>query len=71
MQHFALSLGRVGIDFRLLLPPLFERTIRDIFVAQVKTATNNFRETMSNFVVSAHPSIGDFSNGRPPPPLLR
>ena len=61
-MHFALSLGRVGIDFRLLLPPLFERTIKDMFTTQVKLATSNFRETMANFVLSSHPTIGDFSN---------
>ncbi|KJE91327.1 hypothetical protein CAOG_02479 [Capsaspora owczarzaki ATCC 30864] len=47
-MYFGMSLGRVGIDFRTLLVPLFEHRALELFAGQVATATAKFAETMSS-----------------------
>jgi hypothetical protein len=59
-MHFALSLGRVGLDFRTLLPPLFERTVSELFVAQLGGAVAALDDTLQTFVLAHYPSIGTF-----------
>lgn len=62
-MHFALSLGRVGLDFRALLPPLFERTALDLFVQRAAAATQSFRHAMQTTTLIAHSSFPDAAPG--------
>ena len=62
-MHFALSLGRVGLDFRSLLPPLFERTVIQLFVSQMNGAVAALDLTLQSFVLASYPSIGNFGGG--------
>lgn len=58
-MHFALSLGRVGLDFRALLPPLFERAILDLISSRIEVATADFIQDMPTMALLAHPTIVD------------
>lgn len=58
-MHFALSLGRVGMDFRPLLGPLFERTISDLFATRVDLAFADFVEQVPTLALVAHATLPD------------
>lgn len=58
-MYFALSLGRVGMDFRPLLAPLFERTIADLFSSRVDMAFADFVEQMPTMALVAHATLPD------------
>jgi hypothetical protein len=62
-MHFALSLGRVGLDFRPLLSPLFERTISDLFSSRVDFALSEFTEQIPTMALVAHATLPDASDG--------
>eukprot|EP00039_Didymoeca_costata_P012841 m.186911 g.186911 ORF g.186911 m.186911 type:complete len:592 (-) comp15599_c0_seq6:2142-3917(-) len=59
-MHFALSLGRVGLDFRVLLPPLFEKAAYELFAAQCKIAVANLEDRLSSIDLFKHAGAGDF-----------
>eukprot|EP00038_Savillea_parva_P015134 m.13208 g.13208 ORF g.13208 m.13208 type:complete len:614 (-) comp3018_c0_seq1:27-1868(-) len=56
-MYFALSLGRVGMDFRPLLVPLFERTISDLFASRVDMALADFVEQLPTMALVAHATL--------------
>eukprot|EP00041_Stephanoeca_diplocostata_P019266 m.412903 g.412903 ORF g.412903 m.412903 type:complete len:667 (-) comp21259_c0_seq1:106-2106(-) len=58
-MHFALSLGRVGLDFRSLLPPLFESAILNYFTWRVELAAAEFSDQLPTLALVSHPSIPD------------
>uniref|UniRef100_A0A7I3ZXT4 Conserved oligomeric Golgi complex subunit 8 n=1 Tax=Physcomitrium patens TaxID=3218 RepID=A0A7I3ZXT4_PHYPA len=42
-MYCGMSLGRVGLDFRGLLPPLFESSVHDLFVRNMSVTVDNFQ----------------------------
>mmetsp|Transcript_22102 Transcript_22102/g.66350 ORF Transcript_22102/g.66350 Transcript_22102/m.66350 type:complete len:292 (+) Transcript_22102:1014-1889(+) len=64
-MHFALSLGRVGMDFRPLLAPLFERTIADLFASRVDLAYADFVEQLPSMALVAHATLPETDGDAP------
>lgn len=58
-MHFALSLGRVGMDFRPLLAPLFEQTIADLFSSRIDLAFSDFVGQVPTMALVAHSTLPD------------
>eukprot|EP01025_Chloroclados_australasicus_P050862 TRINITY_DN59136_c2_g1_i2.p1 TRINITY_DN59136_c2_g1~~TRINITY_DN59136_c2_g1_i2.p1 ORF type:complete len:523 (+),score=67.84 TRINITY_DN59136_c2_g1_i2:41-1609(+) len=52
------SLGRVGLDFRGLLPPLFERCMRDLFKQRLQQSLNVFQQSLESHKWVSIASIG-------------
>ncbi|KAH8119761.1 Dor1-domain-containing protein [Phellopilus nigrolimitatus] len=48
LTHCATALARVGLDFRSLLPPLFEDAVQRRFAHTVETATDAFLSTLTD-----------------------
>ena len=46
-QHFAISMGRIGIDFRAIVAPLFERAALNLFSARVQAAVAHFSKALT------------------------
>ena len=59
LQHFALSLGRHGVDFRPLLTPIFERACVRLFSSRVSQATKAFVTELTTVTLTAHVAIPD------------
>lgn len=48
LTHCSVSFSRLGLDFRALLPPLFEEAVRTIFTTSLEDATDKFVRTLSD-----------------------
>lgn len=58
-QHFALSLGRHGVDFRPLLTPVFERASVRLFTTRIAAASKGFAADLTSVTLTAHVAIPD------------
>ncbi|KAJ7561079.1 hypothetical protein O6H91_03G013000 [Diphasiastrum complanatum] len=47
-MYCGMSLGRVGLDFRGLLPPLFEESVHDLFVRNMAVTVENFQHVLNS-----------------------
>eukprot|EP00128_Syssomonas_multiformis_P017487 Colp12_sorted_trinity150504_noHs@31980 len=45
-MYFGMSLGRVGLDFRPLVAPVFEKAVTNIFCSAVSQATRSFVDSL-------------------------
>ncbi|KAL0394188.1 UNVERIFIED_CONTAM: Conserved oligomeric Golgi complex subunit [Sesamum latifolium] len=59
-MYCAMGLGWVGLDFRGLLPPLFEEAVLNLFAKNMSTAVENFQIYDTN--VSIYPVSPGFSS---------
>eukprot|EP01114_Cavostelium_apophysatum_P013075 TRINITY_DN3086_c0_g3_i1.p1 TRINITY_DN3086_c0_g3~~TRINITY_DN3086_c0_g3_i1.p1 ORF type:complete len:590 (-),score=143.50 TRINITY_DN3086_c0_g3_i1:10-1779(-) len=48
-MYYGISLGRVGVDFRGLLVPIFEKAIYNMFSNMITVSTTYFTDTLRNF----------------------
>lgn len=53
-QHFAMSLGRHGVDFRGLLPPLFEEAALRQYRQKIEQATTTFCNALPSASLTTH-----------------
>ncbi|EGG23685.1 oligomeric Golgi complex component [Cavenderia fasciculata] len=78
-MYYSSSMSRVGVDFRPLLAPLFERTITNFLISKSATATHHFLESLKSFKFQQQPSNPASSSSPssssivqiPPPSILR
>lgn len=61
--YCGMSLGRVGMDFRGLLPPLFETSVFNIFIGNMAAAVENFQLVLDSHRWIALPPVGNGSRG--------
>jgi len=54
VQHFAMSLGRHGVDFRGLLPPLFEKAALRQYQQKIEQAASNFANGLPSASLVTH-----------------
>ncbi|KAK9101395.1 hypothetical protein Scep_024825 [Stephania cephalantha] len=57
-MYCAMSLGWVGLDFRGLLPPLFEHAVLNLFSKNMKTAVENFQLVLDSHRWVPLPAVG-------------
>ncbi|CAH9099906.1 unnamed protein product [Cuscuta europaea] len=57
-MYCAMGLGWVGLDFRGLLPPLFEEAALNLFTKNMKTAVENFQVVLDSHRWVPLPSVG-------------
>ncbi|KAD2393962.1 hypothetical protein E3N88_40939 [Mikania micrantha] len=78
-MYCAMGLGWVGLDFRGLLPPLFEEAVLNLFSKNMKTAVENFQLVLDSHRWVPQPTVGFSSNSfgeeghedvTPPPSLM-
>nr|XP_043626333.1 conserved oligomeric Golgi complex subunit 8 isoform X2 [Erigeron canadensis] len=75
-QYCATGLGWVGLDFRGLLPPLFEEAVLNLFSKNMSTAVENFQLVLDSHRWIAPVGLSPNSFGEasqedvPPPPEL-
>ncbi|KAJ3681108.1 hypothetical protein LUZ60_015597 [Juncus effusus] len=62
-MYCATGLGLVGLDFRGLLPPLFESAVFNLFSKNMSTAVENFQVVLDSHRWVPMPSVGFGSNG--------
>ncbi|KAG6471211.1 hypothetical protein ZIOFF_072312 [Zingiber officinale] len=62
-MYCAMGLGLVGLDFRGLLPPLFEGAVINLFSKNMSTAVKNFQIVLDSHRWVPLPSVGFASNG--------
>ncbi|KAF6157243.1 hypothetical protein GIB67_041704 [Kingdonia uniflora] len=62
-MYCATSLGGVGLDFRGLLPPLFEAAVLNLFSKNMNTAVENFQLVLDSHRWVPLPSVGFPANG--------
>ncbi|KAJ8648977.1 hypothetical protein MRB53_002000 [Persea americana] len=62
-MYCAMGLGWVGLDFRGLLPPLFEDAVLNLFSKNMNTAVENFKLVLDSHRWVPLPSIGFGTNG--------
>ncbi|PKA57298.1 hypothetical protein AXF42_Ash002602 [Apostasia shenzhenica] len=62
-MYCAMGLGLVGLDFRGLLPPLFEDAVVNLFSKNMSTAVENFQVVLDSHRWVPLPSVGFTSNG--------
>ncbi|XBH90237.1 hypothetical protein VPH35_081962 [Triticum aestivum] len=62
-QYCAMGLGLVGLDFRCLLPPIFENAVLNLFSKNMSTAVENFQVVLDSHRWVPMPSIGFVTNG--------
>ncbi|EFA74901.1 oligomeric Golgi complex component [Heterostelium album PN500] len=48
-MYYSMSMSRVGIDFRGLLLPIFEKVITSVFLSHITTATHHFLEALKSY----------------------
>ena len=58
-MHFALSLGRVGLDFRALLAPLFETAAVRLYQSRMSAATVAFATALRSAGMVSHAAFAD------------
>ncbi|KAI3775221.1 hypothetical protein L1987_49790 [Smallanthus sonchifolius] len=78
-MYCAMGLGWVGLDFRGLLPPLFEEAVLNLFSKNMSTAVENFQLVLDSHRWVSQPAVGFSSNSfgeesqedvTPPPNLM-
>ncbi|KAK2980126.1 hypothetical protein RJ640_019549 [Escallonia rubra] len=78
-MYCAMGLGWVGLDFRGLLPPLFEEAVLNLFSKNMSTAVENFQLVLESHRWVPLPAVGFSANGlgeesqediAPPPSLM-
>ncbi|KAG9443818.1 hypothetical protein H6P81_015158 [Aristolochia fimbriata] len=77
-MYCAMGLGWVGLDFRGLLPAIFEDAVLNLFSKNMKTAVENFQLVLDSHRWVPLPAVGFSSNGASednqddltPPPYL-
>ncbi|XP_024979317.1 conserved oligomeric Golgi complex subunit 8 [Cynara cardunculus var. scolymus] len=78
-MYCAMGLGWVGLDFRGLLPPLFEEAVLNLFSKNMSTAAENFQLVLDSHRWVPLPAVGFSSNSfgeesqediTPPPSLM-
>ncbi|KAK6912841.1 Conserved oligomeric Golgi complex subunit 8 [Dillenia turbinata] len=57
-MYCAMGLGWVGLDFRGLLPPLFEEAVLNLFSKNMSTAVENFQVMLDSHRWVTIPSVG-------------
>ncbi|MQL94435.1 hypothetical protein Taro_027090 [Colocasia esculenta] len=57
-MYCAMGLGLVGLDFRGLLPPLFEDAVLNLFSKNMDTSVKNFQEALSSHHWVPLPAVG-------------
>ncbi|ONK55079.1 uncharacterized protein A4U43_UnF7830 [Asparagus officinalis] len=62
-MYCAMGLGLVGLDFRGLLPPLFEDAVLNLFSKNLRTAVENFQVVLDSHRWVPLPSVGFTTNG--------
>ncbi|XP_047050999.1 conserved oligomeric Golgi complex subunit 8-like [Lolium rigidum] len=62
-MYCAMGLGLVGLDFRGLLPPIFENAVLNLFSKNMGTAVENFQVVLDSHRWVPMPSIGFVTNG--------
>ncbi|RWR80055.1 conserved oligomeric Golgi complex subunit 8 [Cinnamomum micranthum f. kanehirae] len=62
-MYCAMGLGWVGLDFRGLLPPLFEDAVLNLFSKNMNAAVENFKLVLDSHRWVPLPSIGFGTNG--------
>ncbi|XP_070566596.1 conserved oligomeric Golgi complex subunit 8-like [Ptychodera flava] len=55
-MYFGLSFSRVGVDFRGLLAPLFQRAALKTFETEVRDAAGRFEESMQSYTIIGTPA---------------
>lgn len=58
LQYCAMGLGLVGVDFRGLLPPIFEDAVINLFSKNMNTAVENFQVVLDSHRWVPLPSVG-------------
>lgn len=61
-MYCAMGLGWVGLDFRGLLPPLFEEAVLNLFSKNMSTAVENFQLVLDSHRWVPMPSVGFRAN---------
>ncbi|XP_071715149.1 conserved oligomeric Golgi complex subunit 8-like [Rutidosis leptorrhynchoides] len=61
-MYCAMGLGWVGLDFRGLLPPLFEEAVLNLFSKNMSTAVENFQLVLDSHRWVPLPAVGFSSN---------
>ncbi|XP_076888485.1 conserved oligomeric Golgi complex subunit 8-like [Bidens hawaiensis] len=78
-MYCAMGLGWVGLDFRGLLPPLFEEAVLNLFSKNMNTAVENFQLVLDSHRWVPLPAVGFSTNSygeegqedvTPPPNLM-
>ncbi|KAF8661191.1 hypothetical protein HU200_057306 [Digitaria exilis] len=62
-MYCAMGLGLVGLDFRGLLPPIFENAVLNLFSKNMSTAVENFQVVLDSHRWVPMPSVGFVANG--------
>ncbi|XP_008808200.2 conserved oligomeric Golgi complex subunit 8 [Phoenix dactylifera] len=62
-MYCAMGLGLVGLDFRGLLPPIFEDAVLNLFSKNMSTAVENFQVVLDSHRWVPLPSVGFTTNG--------
>ncbi|OVA04466.1 Conserved oligomeric Golgi complex subunit 8 [Macleaya cordata] len=62
-MYCAMGLGWVGLDFRGLLPPLFEDAVLNLFSKNMGTAVENFQVVLDSHRWVTLPAVGFSANG--------
>uniref|UniRef100_A0ACD5XS60 Uncharacterized protein n=1 Tax=Avena sativa TaxID=4498 RepID=A0ACD5XS60_AVESA len=62
-MYCAMGLGLVGLDFRCLLPPIFENAVLNLFSKNMSMAVENFQVVLDSHRWVPMPSIGFVTNG--------
>lgn len=62
-MYCAMGLGLVGLDFRGLLPPIFEKAVLNLFSKNMGTAVENFQVVLDSHRWVPMPSVGFVANG--------
>ncbi|KAG8048871.1 hypothetical protein GUJ93_ZPchr0009g2125 [Zizania palustris] len=62
-MYCAMGLGLVGLDFRGLLPPIFEKAVLNLFSKNMGMAVENFQVVLDSHRWVPMPSVGFVANG--------
>ncbi|CAM6113447.1 unnamed protein product [Calypogeia fissa] len=57
-MYCGMSLGRVGLDFRNLLPPLFERSVHQLLLRNLSITIENFQHVLNSHRWVPLPPVG-------------
>ncbi|KAH7437594.1 hypothetical protein KP509_05G079700 [Ceratopteris richardii] len=77
-MYCGMSLGRVGMDLRGLLPPLFEKSIYNLFSSNMAATVENFQHVLDSHRWISLPTVGtgnrmvgnEISNENADPPYI-
>ncbi|KAI5082344.1 hypothetical protein GOP47_0002087 [Adiantum capillus-veneris] len=62
-MYCGMSLGRVGMDFRGLLPPLFETSVYNLFSSNMAATIENFQHVLDSHRWISLPTVGTGNRG--------